>query len=382
MAKNNYLMVSLIVIAVFVAMALGYVNIKDNMGGVNNALSGKIVNVNDNLETVKIGSINPLSGRVSYLGIATANGARLAIKDIRKEHGVDALKVVFEDSKGNPAEAVLAAKKLMFVDYVDVVFSELTGTSLAVSPAVLEQNKPLVYLAFTKNIIDDNALSIKTFLNFDDACEEFMGLGYDEDNILVIDQTKTNGESCLKGLKRANNEFNYDLELIDAGGDYKTILLKAKRDNYDRIIPLCYESTCLNIIKQMIELGIEIPLFCNKDNCATEKIVEAIGIENMPETIYFVQDVNEEYVEKYKAEYGEDSSDADIIYSSTGYDVIKSIFNAVRKCPDKKSECIIEKFSEEKSSVDSAMNYIFENRVMVPEIGLYEIMDGKVELLK
>lgn len=69
-------------------------------------------------EVHEIGAIIPLTGDYANLGQSCRKGIDLAIKQINEEssiHGRKKLKVIYEDSKGKPADAVTAVNKLISV---------------------------------------------------------------------------------------------------------------------------------------------------------------------------------------------------------------------------------------------------------------------------
>lgn len=330
-------------------------------------------------QPIKIGILSPSTGALASLGTATMNAVKLAEADIKAEYGEDAIEIIFEDTQANPTNAVTGATKLINIDNVDAIFAEFTGVSLSTSPVAKEANKSFFYSAFTKEVLDENPIATKMFMNYDDACEQFLRDNPGE-KVLILDQLHSLGLSCLEGLQKVDLTITEDdVEFIDADGDYRTILMKAKED-YDRIVVIGYEAGSMNIIKQMVELGIEIPLFCTKDNCATDKILEEMG-EQMPETIYFLQKINPAYIQKYKATYGEDSADSNIIYSSAGYDVVKTIFKASLNCENNDATCITNAVNSVVSDSDSAVPHTFENNALVMELDFFKVSGGEVTSL-
>jgi len=69
---------------------------------------------------IKIGSVGPLSGTGAKNGIATKQGAELAVEEINEAGGIDGYKIqlICEDDKAIPAEAVNAVQKLIDRDKV------------------------------------------------------------------------------------------------------------------------------------------------------------------------------------------------------------------------------------------------------------------------
>ena len=84
--------------------------------------------------------------------------------------------------------------------------------------------------------------------------------------------------------------------------DFKTIITKIKKFGADAIILMTYEDTSLNFHKQIIELGLDIEFFCDKQDCATEKILKEVG--NQIKGNYFEARVKESFKLKYEEKYG------------------------------------------------------------------------------
>lgn len=90
---------------------------------------------------IRIGAILPLTGALGYLGEEEKKALELAVAHINKKDKI--VSIIFEDSKGKPAEAVTAANKLIDIDKVDALITATTAVSRAVLP-VADRNKKLI----------------------------------------------------------------------------------------------------------------------------------------------------------------------------------------------------------------------------------------------
>lgn len=94
-------------------------------------------------ETIKIGSILPLTGEIANIGISTQNSIQMAVDEINAQGGINGKKieVIFEDGKCNAKDSADAGNKLINVDNIQVIIGGLcSGETLAVAP-VAEQSK-------------------------------------------------------------------------------------------------------------------------------------------------------------------------------------------------------------------------------------------------
>jgi branched-chain amino acid transport system substrate-binding protein len=94
-------------------------------------------------DEITIGYVGTLSGPVSFLGSAPLDGVELAVDQLNAEAGSDGPKfrVVAEDDKLDPSQAISATQKLISGDQADVIIgSPHSGMALAMIPAT-EQAK-------------------------------------------------------------------------------------------------------------------------------------------------------------------------------------------------------------------------------------------------
>lgn len=93
---------------------------------------------------IKIGVILPLTGELAEPGNQALNGIELALDLYNKGEGTKHVKIITEDSKGNPADGVSAINKLINVDNVKLILGDLTSSvTLAIAP-IAERNKIVV----------------------------------------------------------------------------------------------------------------------------------------------------------------------------------------------------------------------------------------------
>src|SRR5688572_12143191 len=85
-------------------------------------------------EVVKVGSIWATSGAASSLGLAAAQGVRMAVSEINKEgfkvgDKTYKLQLIEVDTKSDPSAALSGISKLVERDRVSAVFGDIVGTS-------------------------------------------------------------------------------------------------------------------------------------------------------------------------------------------------------------------------------------------------------------
>ncbi len=105
-----------------------------------------------------IGALLALTGQNAEWGANAKQGILLALDQINAEGGINGipLKVVFEDSKGEPSYAVTAFKKLCDLDHVSVVLGDImSSTTLAVAPSANSSKTPIIAIGASAPAVTD-----------------------------------------------------------------------------------------------------------------------------------------------------------------------------------------------------------------------------------
>jgi len=84
---------------------------------------------------VRVGVVAPLTGPAAVWGQWLKQGVSIALREYKAGQSKFDVRVIYEDSQGDPAKAVSAVQKLISVDKVQVVYGPLTSAEvLAVAP--------------------------------------------------------------------------------------------------------------------------------------------------------------------------------------------------------------------------------------------------------
>lgn len=134
----------------------------------------------DNRPVVKIGVLYPMSGDAAFLGDSAQKAANLFFKEFDRANAKYKYELVWEDSQANPAKGVMAARKLIDYDHVDIIFDLYSSVAVAVSPITNE--KKTLHLTFAQ----DREISTGFY------------------NWRVVTSTKKTGEKMLSALKKRN----------------------------------------------------------------------------------------------------------------------------------------------------------------------------------
>lgn len=327
--------------------------------------------------SINIGAVLPVTGWGAYWAEPVSNGIKLAVEDIQKEYDDSSVNVIIEDDQSLPKFAASAASKLVSIDKVDAVYTEFSSLGLAASPIVQSAGKVLLYSAMTPKILETNPLSVKSFVNIKTACDSYVEYAPKNDirKIAIFAKIGDVAPTCIASLKKSYSDS--DLLIFDniAGSDFKTLLLKAKQFGADSIIAIVVEADANTLIKQSSDMGINIPLFCHKADCMTDKILAnyAPALEG---SIYFDSPISPEFAQRYTARFG--SADAGLMEAAAfGYENITNLFLAEKKC-NKDGPCVVNYFSNTERRADSALSGMrYVDRMATLDQKFYKITGGK-----
>jgi branched-chain amino acid transport system substrate-binding protein len=98
-------------------------------------------------EVIKIGAILPLTGDAAEYGKNGQMGIDLAVEEINDEGGINGklVEIIYEDSKADPKEGVVAFNKLNDIDQVPIIIGPFASSvTLAVAPVAEEKRVVLL----------------------------------------------------------------------------------------------------------------------------------------------------------------------------------------------------------------------------------------------
>lgn len=331
---------------------------------------------------IDIGFALSLTGRAGYLGERSNKAILLAIDDINKANPGRPLKAHIEDVQSDAKVAASAAHKLIDINQVDGIISEFGGPSNAVSPIALAAKKPFVYSSFVSDPVSKNEFAVKTFVDFEDPCasygENAKSRGIKK--IRIVDEVGS-AHDCERGLLKNYSSDNISiLSLAAVNGakpDLRTELLKMKSDGIGGAILIDYEATSLAFFKEKKELGISLEVFCNRLDCATDKMIETLGIKSLEKARLFDTRISDKFVKEYSKRYGE-TKKSDLGTAAFMYDATVFLYEALSQCGDKEASCVIGHIKKSSSIGSAVGDYSFNGRILVPAIDYYQIKDGEI----
>lgn len=295
---------------------------------------------NEKSNTIKLGSIGPLSGGVAVYGTEARNAIELAVEEINAAGGVNGqnFELISEDDEGNPEKSVSAYKKLVTKDGVKLIVGSLTsGCTLAITPLAQAQKVVLVAPAATNPAITDAGNFIFRAC-YTDPFQGTVGAKFAAENLgtkraavlydVGNDYSVGLRDNFVKKFTEEGGEVVADESYTTGDKDFNAQLTKIKNANPDIVYLPDYYGTVALISKQLRAQGITTPTV-GPDGW--DGLAEGAGDEllNGYYSNHYASDSSDEKVQKFAAAYKAKFGTAPTSFAALAYDSVYMIKDAV-----------------------------------------------------
>ncbi|MEI8339386.1 MAG: ABC transporter substrate-binding protein [bacterium] len=282
-----------------------------------------------------VGAIVSLTGPAAVWGESFKNGAEMALE------GKTGIKVLFEDSKGVPADGISAFDRLQ-MQKVDISVSILSAVSATLSKTANERKLPLLASMTTADGIA-NDYTVRYFNNVNMYAEPAFTAPISPvikaKKIAFIYRTDELGVSTLRRVKELSTQYGKELVFTDTfkpnESDFLTILSKVKASGAE--VLLFTDATPVEgvgILKKSVQLKLNIPIVEASGvfgDLGNRKQVEGIPFYSTAFDFVYI-DKSMDFKTKYLAKYGKEANYG----AAFGYDSI----NLLYQCKDKKNDIL------------------------------------------
>ncbi|MBI2312815.1 MAG: branched-chain amino acid ABC transporter substrate-binding protein [Betaproteobacteria bacterium] len=298
----------------------------------------------EQIVTVKIGHVAPLTGGIAHLGKDNENGARLAIEEANAR-GVTlgGTKVKFdivpEDDQADPKVGTTVAQKLVDAKVAGVVGHLNSGTSIPASSIYSQAGIPMISGSATNpKFTEQGFKGVFRVVGRDDqqgpAVANYLASQSKPKVVAVLDDATAYGEGLAneveKTLKAAGIKVLPREKGTDKTIDWKAVLTKIKGKKPDAIFYGGMDATGGPLLKQGRELGIKA-VFSFGDGACTDKMSELAGQAAdgliCSQAGIPVQAASKRFLDGYKAKFNIDP----ILYAPFTYDAANLLIAAMVK---------------------------------------------------
>ena len=275
-------------------------------------------------DTIKVGSLNSLSGTMAISEVTVRDSISLAVEEINAAGGVlgKKIQIVGEDGASEPTVFAEKAEKLISSDCVAAVFGGWTSSSRKAMLPVFEDNNSLLYypvqyegLEDSKNIFYTGATTNQQIVPALDYLKEkgvkslyLVGSDY------VFPQT---ANRIIKAYAAANGIEIKGEDYTPLGStDFSTIVNKVRTADADAVFNTLNGDSNVAFFREYTNVGLN-PQTCRWSRCpsprkrsavsASQNIAGQLTAWNYYQTIDTPE--NKKFVEAYKAKYGAGQAD-------------------------------------------------------------------------
>ena len=295
-------------------------------------------------DTIKVGSLESMTGSEATFGKSTQEGIDMAIEEQNKAGGVLGKKIecVVADDQSDNKLVRQAVLKLIDQEKVCAILGEVaSGRTAAAAPDCQKSKIPLLSPSSTRNDVTDAGDYIFRSCFIDANQGQWMvdiavdrlkvkkaALLVDVQNAYSLGLSKVIKEAFEKKGGTIVREENYSGQ----SKDFKTQLTNIRAADPEVVFLPGYYNEVVNMLPQARELGIKVP-FIGGDAWDAEETI-AIGkdaVNNCYFTNHYAHDDPDpkvqEFVKKYQAKFGRVPDGQ----ACTGYDAACILFDAIKR---------------------------------------------------
>lgn len=342
-------------------------------------------------DSIVLGFMGPLTGDYSIYGTTTKEGIDLALEEINASGGVLGKKLVLApyDTKGDKTEAINSYNRLRDNDnMVALLGGTLSGDTLAIREIAIADGMPILTPTGTHLDITVNAPNILRACFTDpyqgETAAVFAGENLKAKDVAILYNTT---DAYSEGLATSfENKFKEYGEVLNVEGysqsdsDFRSILTRIEANNPDAIYLPEYYSKAGQILTQVRELGIEIPIIGTDGYDGIEE-----DYADVAEDVYFTNHfaktdeaaIVKDFIENYSKKYGGSPT----TFSALGYDSAYVMAEAIKNAGSTESSDLVNQLLKTELTGVTG-NFVFsENGDPQKSISIIQIIDGQLVLI-
>lgn len=296
-------------------------------------------------DPIKVAVITTLSGGSAQLGLQSRDGARLAVKQINADGGIDGRKIELKDYDGQlqPEVVVRSATRAASVDKaVAIIGPHSTGEALALGPVSARLKIPfLTPSAATTEVTVDQPYAFRTTVvnrEMAAAVVDFAAAQGAKKPALLHDNGGFGvafAKDLEAGLEESGLEAVSSQEFPVNATDMTAQIQKIKKAGADSVLFGCSGGNDAGLAyRQMVDAGLKVPVYGS--SCVIQGDAVRVGgdaIQELPGIFAVVGFDNtkakaKQFIEDYTEEFGESPT---YEYSSAAYDGVMMLAEALKK---------------------------------------------------
>lgn len=321
-----------------------------------------------------IGVILPLTGDAASYGVSLMKGLDIAFD------GND-VKIIYEDSKGEPKTAVNAINKLINIDKADLLIGDMfTNTTMAIAPIAARNNILLLTPTASSSEITNKG---ETTFRLYPSEEEEGGLLFSFSEKVYYGKKGTvivvNEDAMLKVANIINrNEDKQIIEYSKGLVDFTPIVQKIDK-NTEVVFLIGYFEENVQLIKRSIEMN-RVFSFIGLSTLYTPQLNTILGnikseiYISAPKTSFDTTNVfTADFIKKYRSVYNE----APDIWAGYGYDAGSIMYKVIKSSKERSTSFIREMYNINNFDGVTGLTTMNKDRSITKSMDIVEYADGK-----
>ncbi len=340
-----------------------------------------------NAEQKVVGVISDLSGYNLETGTSCKRGFEFATKYASPKL-LTAVSFVYEDSQSFPKFAVNAFQKLKSTNQLVGIFAFSSPNALAISPLMLSAKIPLIAMASSTVLTDQNPMALSTWISSrtegGEIAEAIAKQGMKKvamittENDYMLDVSKFfKAKSKLRELEIVAEELvSYDLM------DFKAIVTRILTHKPQAVFINLHTGTAPAFLKQLRQAGYQGEVYGNF-YLGKENEILAAGKENAEGgKVISIRINNPKYLTEYRKVYG---AGEDSVMDYSCFTGATLLLQSIQKIINQQKELTKESLQAEMLSAKEVQ--LFDQKVAIKDrwfeyqYGLKVIHDGKTEFI-
>lgn len=289
-------------------------------------------------EEINVGVLVPLTGGAASYGENARKGAELALKEFSAEHPDLRIRLVVEDSRGEPAVGLTAANKLVDLDGVVAIVGCVTsGVTLAIAPQANQWKIPIVSPGGSSpNLTTAGDYVFRTWpsdvFEADAMASHVASRGISKLAILRINNEY--GAAMETAFRQKLQESAPAIAIVSAevfeqgSREVRTQVLRIKRATPDAIYFVGFPEAAVVFARNYAEAGLKMPVLATSAFEDPQVPRDSGGVLNG--AVYTKPQSDSPTIPSFRAAYQASYGQEPGVVSDTAYDATKLILNAIR----------------------------------------------------
>jgi branched-chain amino acid transport system substrate-binding protein len=280
----------------------------------------------------------PLTGDGATFGVAASNGARLAVDLFNRDAGGQAARWIAEDSRGEPAAAASAARKLIDVDGVNALVGDVTSAGThALVPIATAARLPLLSPAASDPTLSGaSPFFARTWpsdlFEAGEIANYARSRGYRR--VAAVYSNDDYGTGFFNAFRSAlgADAIALDLPFPANAGDFRAVVERIRRAGPDAVLLVSLPERARLFLSQLAEAGGSLPILATASiedpQVAALPIAENIVFES-PAPVSARSPARRAFEEAYRRAYNA----APPVLADTAFDCTRLLAEAHRADP-------------------------------------------------